>query len=736
MSKQSTTSSSSSVSDTNKNKNTSDSSNTLITVSIASPPEKESKTPSKSSSILPSTTSITFATTANNNINENISPATPNLKGASPLKTPPNAVSRTSIDRSSDIRTSIDRGNVQGGSVRKNLFNFGFGHSTKIMWNREITKHILLFLIPIISDRVDVAESKGMVNNIFQSAMNLLSVNTTSHSSSRRARRPSKIYGKGMIGLIDCVTVMRDVIHSLELVNKDFFFVVRRHFSPIFYADVLHLKFLWMTSEDTNRLILRDIRNYVTELKHISEQMPDKKPDKAISLTALKNTDYFHRQSISDNISQSNPTDYKGLFSKINHAWYLYRNTEIEKGKRKHPSRVRHGRSQSFNVTNSFDYPSSANFGSLASPRTPSRNGSFVNNNTNTLTNLTSTDCNSNEELTEYSGRVSLDQLSDTTRDRGLSNSSSNSNLLLLPHDSFNFPPTPSHNTSMGSIPTTPQRGGAGGLTATPSRVSHRRTYSSNNTLDYETMYKTFRKSEEQIEEEEYLENDKFSTESQSRIIRVAIMGDKTTGKSMLSMKFAHRNYDEFFEHNPEDDLITIDNETYSIDIFDTPGQDVSDILLDYNISHFDLFILLFDLTNSEQTLPYTQKIIDQILNRKHFLELSQIPIIICGNKLDIMDDVAEHIYIKEQVEDIIKNKFIYSSVPPIYVEVSSETGENITNNKALEQAIVQQYHKCNKFGKVARTIDWNSFVKYVFNFGDTLHVATGPNNKDKCLVM
>ncbi|KAF0980023.1 hypothetical protein FDP41_001176 [Naegleria fowleri] len=591
-------------------------------------------------------------------------------------------------------------------------------------WPREITKRILLFLIPIITERIDIdpavnhhhhqSDLLSATNDPYSSYSPLsphhppspLIPNNNHHhhqfispsTMMRRSRRPSRLYGKRILALVDCLTIMHE-IHNYELVSRDFYFVLRRHFAPIFYADLLFVKYLWMTNEDTHKIVLADIRKFILELRR--GDFMDHKP---ISYHLLLDQDYFHRSLGKET---NNATDYKALFSKINHAWFVYRTVEVGKKNSKQPAKLRHSRSQSFSNYNSpLD---TGNVNNLISPKTPS-----------SVNMIKQEDLNS--KTPEVLSRNSIDSASSQDR----TSISSSSNYLGLPTTDNLTIQTPNKNANK------PQQSSS---TTTPSRSSHRRTYSSNSAFNYEIMYETFRKSEQQIEDEEYLHNDNFSTENQSRAIRVAIMGSKNVGKSMFMMKFSNRNCDEFFEpKNPEDEFICVDTERYTIDMYDTVGQEISESLIDYNIRHFDLFILLFDLTQADQSLEYVQQVIQLILRKKHYIEISQVPIIICGNKMDALEDTSEHISIKERVDKMIKRSFGSSSVPPIYVEISSLEGTNISN-KVLERLIAQQYHACHKFSRVANTIDWNNFIRYVFNFGDSLHFNTN-TNKEKCMIM
>ncbi|KAG2389337.1 hypothetical protein C9374_013897 [Naegleria lovaniensis] len=444
-----------------------------------------------------------------------------------------------------------------------------------------------------------------------------------------------------------------------------------------------------MTNEDTHKIVLTDIRKFILELRKGDVMAP-------IQYHLLLEQDYFHRSAVKE---ANNVTDYKALFSKINHAWFVYRTVEVSKKVNKQPAKLRHSRSQSFS-----NIADSGNVNTMISPRTP-----------------LSVNINIPQENSNKTPEVSRNSI-DSSNSQERSSTSSTSNYLGLP-------------TTDNVTIQTPNKKATTQQSSTPSRVSHRRTYSSNSTFNYEIMYETFRKSEQQIEDEEYLHNDNFSTENQSRAIHVAIMGSKNVGKSMFMMKFSNRNCDEFFEpKNPEDEFICVDTERYTIDMYDTVGQEISESLIDYNIRHFDLFILLFDLTQVDESLEYVQQVIQHILRKKNYIEISQIPIIICGNKMDALTDTAEHILIKERVDRIIRRNFSSSIVPPIYVEISSMEGTNISN-KVLERLIAQQYHACHKFSRVANTIDWNNFIRYVFNFGDSLHFNTS-SNKEKCLVM
>lgn len=117
---------------------------------------------------------------------------------------------------------------------------------------------------------------------------------------------------------------------------------------------------------------------------------------------------------------------------------------------------------------------------------------------------------------------------------------------------------------------------------------------------------------------------------------KIVILGEGGVGKSAITVQFLQNkfseNYDptiqEFYQKN-----ITVDNQFYRLEILDTAGQEEYISIRDSFSKDGDGYILVYDLTNL-WTFNQIEPLINRIYQNNIYKNI--IPIIICGNKLDL----------------------------------------------------------------------------------------------------
>eukprot|EP01115_Flamella_aegyptia_P012303 TRINITY_DN607_c0_g1_i3.p1 TRINITY_DN607_c0_g1~~TRINITY_DN607_c0_g1_i3.p1 ORF type:complete len:190 (+),score=34.19 TRINITY_DN607_c0_g1_i3:52-621(+) len=118
-------------------------------------------------------------------------------------------------------------------------------------------------------------------------------------------------------------------------------------------------------------------------------------------------------------------------------------------------------------------------------------------------------------------------------------------------------------------------------------------------------------------------------------MIKVVVLGDGGVGKSCVTIQFTQnhfvREYDPTIE-NSYRKQITIDEDSYMLDILDTAGQEEYSVMRDQYINSGQGFLLVYSVTacRSFETIGEMR---DKILQVK---ECDNFPMVLCGNKCDL----------------------------------------------------------------------------------------------------
>jgi small GTP-binding protein len=178
--------------------------------------------------------------------------------------------------------------------------------------------------------------------------------------------------------------------------------------------------------------------------------------------------------------------------------------------------------------------------------------------------------------------------------------------------------------------------------------------------------------------------------------IKLVLLGETGVGKTSIMRRFINNEFISKSSSSIGIDYnfksMKYNNKTYSIQIFDTAGQERFKSLVKTYYHIGDGFFIIFDLTNdnSLDAIKYWIESVNEIIENPKF--------IILGNK----DDLQKNMKISD---DVIKNQLEnYKDI--IYIKTSAKAGTNI--KQAFEKMIdllendnnnmqIEQEQKSNK---------------------------------------
>ena len=171
---------------------------------------------------------------------------------------------------------------------------------------------------------------------------------------------------------------------------------------------------------------------------------------------------------------------------------------------------------------------------------------------------------------------------------------------------------------------------------------------------------------------------------SENEKIILSVLGNSGVGKTSFIMKFTDNTFQESYLATYGMDFktkfVTINNNKYRVDLYDTAGQERFRSVSINSIRMSDGVILIYDITNE-----FTYETIYSWMDNIYDVKGKDFPVILIGNKCD-KDD--ERVVSKEKGEELAKKYNI------IFFETSNKMGINIEEaglkliNKIIENNI------------------------------------------------
>ncbi|KAM0789742.1 hypothetical protein ACM66B_006597 [Microbotryomycetes sp. NB124-2] len=181
------------------------------------------------------------------------------------------------------------------------------------------------------------------------------------------------------------------------------------------------------------------------------------------------------------------------------------------------------------------------------------------------------------------------------------------------------------------------------------------------------------------------------------REYKVVVMGAGGVGKSAITVQFVHSLFVEKYDPTVEDSyrrLVTVDNITVSLEIYDTAGTEQFMALHSMYMKSGDGFLLVFSLTNME-SIAELKSIRDQINRIKEVPTGRRVPLVLIGNKCDLTSE-------RQVPRDVaIRLSQQWGGVP--YYETSARRQINIQD---VFEDIIRQMIKAGAGGGAARSRD------------------------------
>ena len=153
--------------------------------------------------------------------------------------------------------------------------------------------------------------------------------------------------------------------------------------------------------------------------------------------------------------------------------------------------------------------------------------------------------------------------------------------------------------------------------------------------------------------------------------VKIVMLGSGGVGKSAITVQLVSKQFVQVYDPTIEDSYrttITIGQDVFVVTILDTAGQEELASLRDSYMRHGDGYVLVYSITSVTSFLDLNN-IRQQIFRILEKDESEKLPIVIAGNKCDMVDDRQVN---TSEVEEISKQWGVK------FFETSAKTRVNI----------------------------------------------------------
>jgi len=140
-----------------------------------------------------------------------------------------------------------------------------------------------------------------------------------------------------------------------------------------------------------------------------------------------------------------------------------------------------------------------------------------------------------------------------------------------------------------------------------------------------------------------------------SATVKIVLFGAGSVGKSAVAIRFVQGAFVDKYDPTIEDlyrKILNVDDQNLMLEIMDTAGTESFLAMRDLYIKNAQGFILLYSIL-SQSTFRELEGIKEQILKVKDYVDATQVPLVLVGNKCDL-DGMREVSY--EQGEALAKS--------------------------------------------------------------------------------
>ena len=181
----------------------------------------------------------------------------------------------------------------------------------------------------------------------------------------------------------------------------------------------------------------------------------------------------------------------------------------------------------------------------------------------------------------------------------------------------------------------------------------------------------------------------------EKKLIKIILLGDSSVGKTTIFQRFI----DNHLEKNSSATVgvefklknYNYHNKNYSIQVFDTAGQERFRSITQAYYKMGQGFFIIFDISNEDslKSVPYwIDSIYDKVIDNNN--------IIILGNKSDLQVQIADNV-IKQTLDKYKKIKFIKTSA---------------LNNKNINKAFEEMIDLCDQGNTMENNKKLNEIIK------------------------
>ena len=160
--------------------------------------------------------------------------------------------------------------------------------------------------------------------------------------------------------------------------------------------------------------------------------------------------------------------------------------------------------------------------------------------------------------------------------------------------------------------------------------------------------------------------------------LRVVLVGEGGVGKSCLTLQFISEKFIEEYDPTMEDSYrkqLTVDDNEYLLDIFDTAGQEDFSAVRDQYMRTGDGFLCVYSVT-IEPSFAAVRRFHEHICRVK---DADDLPFIMIGNKCDLVES---------RVISTEKGQELAEQLGVSFLETSAKTRQNVDE---MFVAIVRQ---------------------------------------------
>ena len=158
---------------------------------------------------------------------------------------------------------------------------------------------------------------------------------------------------------------------------------------------------------------------------------------------------------------------------------------------------------------------------------------------------------------------------------------------------------------------------------------------------------------------------------SQTRGIKLVVIGDGAVGKTCLLISYANNRFPEDYIPTVFDNYVvnlTAGEQTIELGLWDTAGQEEYDRLRPLSYANANVFLVCFSVVNPVSYENVTAKWYPEVV---HFCP--DVPQILVGTKLDLRDD------------PVIRDKLASQNGEPVNTEMGVELAKKIKAIKYME---------------------------------------------------